>query len=86
MRLRPYLALAQRMLRIVREARRVDGTSGPSRRAGASGERLIRCAACGTWIPSTRAIMLGTSGPPYCSHACLESAAGSVKQKVVNKR
>lgn len=88
MRLRPYLALAQRMFRLVREARRVgiNRTSEPSRRAGASSERLIRCATCGTWIPSTRAIKLGTSGSPYCSYACLENAAGVFKRKAADKR
>jgi hypothetical protein len=57
-RLRPYIRGLRRFLGVLREVRRV----------------LRRCAACGTWMPASRAVSL-RGGATYCSHACLERAA-----------
>ncbi len=79
-RLRPYVRMARRVLGVVRDVRRVS-ESGPTadvqqrRRERASNEMLVRCAACGTWLPASRAVRLRASQSPYCSHACLERAA-----------
>jgi hypothetical protein len=79
-RLRPYIRMARRFLGVLRDVRRV-GESGPTagvpqrRRERASSELLVRCAACGTWLPASRAVRLRASQSPYCSHACLERAA-----------
>jgi hypothetical protein len=82
-RLRPYIAAAQHMLGIVRDVRRVNSSqsSEPLRRASESNERLTRCASCNTWIPSARALKSSSTGLSYCSRACLERAAETVRQK-----
>jgi hypothetical protein len=79
-RLRPYIRAARRFLGVVREVNRVRTSAAQSdlprraARATADAERLVRCAACGTWLPASRAVSL-RSGTTYCSHACLERAA-----------
>ena len=81
-RLRPYIRGLRRLLGAVREVNRMRAAAsaaqsdlpGRDRPKAAAGERLVRCAACGTWMPSSRAVSL-RAGATYCSHACLERAA-----------
>lgn len=80
-RLRPYIRGLRRFLGVLREVRSMrEGGSpvGVSQRQSspkkAAGEKLLRCAACGTWMPASRAVSL-RGGATYCSHACLERAA-----------
>lgn len=78
-RLRPYLKMARHVLGAVRDVRRVSttGQEPPGRTVGrgrAAGEKLVRCASCGTWLPASRAVTL-KAGATYCSSACLERAA-----------
>jgi hypothetical protein len=84
-RLRPYIRGARRLLGALREVNRMRGGEVPtdlskkgkgkkSKRKAALNERLLRCAACGTWTPASRAVSL-SGGATYCSHACLERAA-----------
>ena len=82
-RLRPYIRAARRFLGVVREANRVRASAAqsdiprrPGRETAAASEKLVRCAACGTWMPASRAVSL-RAGATYCSHACLERAADS---------
>jgi len=86
-RLRPYIRGARRLVGALRDVRRMQqGAAGfdltkksegkESKRKAAPGERLVRCAACGTWTPASRAVSLN-DGATYCSHACLERAADS---------
>jgi hypothetical protein len=83
-RLRPYILAARRIFGAVREAQRVSSRMDAAppadlprrdRRQPAPGEKLVRCAACGTWMPAARAVTLRATGVSYCSHACLERAA-----------
>jgi hypothetical protein len=80
-RLRPYLRGVRRFLGVLREvnrmraAARTDLPRDPTPRRAASAEKLVRCAACGTWTAASRAVNLG--GATYCSHACLERSADS---------
>ena len=79
LRLRPYLNIARRVLGVVREARGMNvGQTTPNtvRPQHNDGERLVRCAACGTWFPASRAISLRSTSSNFCSHACLERSAG----------
>ncbi|HVF86368.1 MAG TPA: hypothetical protein VM866_02210, partial [Pyrinomonadaceae bacterium] len=82
-RLRPYIAVVRRVFMAVRDAKRMTAQDAPSdlrRRtdggrdnAGVkAGEKLVRCAACGTWLPASRAVTFRTSNSTFCSHACLE--------------
>ncbi|MCA1594220.1 MAG: hypothetical protein LC754_16655 [Acidobacteria bacterium] len=79
-RLRPYLKIVRQMLGMVRDARGMNN-GGPAdlprrqQSTQSGGEKLVRCAACGTWLPSSRAVKLRASTNSYCSHACLERAA-----------
>lgn len=89
-RLRPYIVVARRFFSVVRDAqrmtarpespadlrRRADGGRGQPPGAKA-GEKLVRCAACGTWLPASRAVSLRASNATFCSHACLERSAGA---------
>ena len=81
-RLRPYIRAARRFLGVVREVNRVRTSAAQSdlprrpAREASNAERLVRCDACGTWLPASRAVSL-RAGSTYCSHACLERAAGS---------
>lgn len=82
-RLRPYIRGVRRFLGVVREMNRVRAGAQqqsdiPRRKQPepASNERLARCAACGTWMPASRAVSL-RAGTTYCSHSCLERAADS---------
>jgi membrane-associated phospholipid phosphatase len=87
-RLRPYIRGARRLFGALREVRRMQQggiqfdlpkkSKGKKskRKAAAANERLLRCAACGTWTPASHAVTL-SAGATYCSHACLERAADS---------
>jgi hypothetical protein len=84
-RLRPYLRGVRRFLGVLREVNRMRAASRsdlprePATRRSVSDEKLARCAACGTWLPASRAVNLG--GATYCSHACLERAADSPRTR-----
>ena len=84
-RLRPYIRGARRVLATLREVKRMQQAARPPDAQGSSkpkavaNERLVRCAACGTWTPASRAVKLGGSAT-YCSHSCLERAADSPRK------
>jgi hypothetical protein len=88
-RLRPYIRGVRRFLGVVREVNRMNaaartdaGSSFPreEKPARAPGEKLVRCAACGTWTADSRAVRMRLTGATYCSHACLERAADSPRR------
>ncbi len=76
-RLRPYIKMARRVLGIVKDVQQVSvkDSREPLTTSGKEGDRLVRCASCSTWIPSTRAVRLRSQAAAYCSHECLERAA-----------
>ncbi len=78
-RLRPYIKMAQRVLGVFRDVRRVSNQEpvAPLRQSNAVKETqpLVRCASCETWIPASRAVKLRSQSAAYCSHECLERAA-----------
>ena len=79
-RLRPYINGLRRFLGVLREVRSMregvppGGFPQQASPKKASNEKLKRCAACGTWMPASRAVSL-RGGATYCSHSCLERAA-----------
>jgi hypothetical protein len=85
-RLRPYIRGLRRFIGVLREVRRMREGAAP---AGfppqqpapkkAAADKLRRCAACGTWMPASRAVSL-RGGATYCSHACLERAADAPRR------
>ncbi|HEX8920324.1 MAG TPA: hypothetical protein VF766_02530 [Pyrinomonadaceae bacterium] len=82
LRLRPYIRMARQMFGVARGVRgamrQEPAAAATTNRAG---NKLVRCDACGTWSPSSRALRLRSSSASYCSHACLESAAEGSKRK-----
>ena len=83
-RMRPFIRGVRRFLGVVREVNRMSaGARGdqPRRQAREPGERLVRCAACGTWTAASRAVTLRATGATYCSHSCLERAAAPHKAR-----
>jgi hypothetical protein len=80
-RMRPYLRGVRRFLGVLREvnrmraATRTDLPREAASRQSTAGEKLVHCAACGTWTAASRAVNLGATA--YCSHSCLERAADS---------
>lgn len=86
LRLRPYIGFARRVLGVIREARGMSGGQGmpgsaAARPKQASGERLLRCASCGTWFPASRALTLRATSSNFCSHACMERSAGEASTR-----
>ncbi len=85
-RLRPYIRGVRRFIGVLREVRRMREGAAPAgfpqqqpATKKAAGEKLRRCAACGTWMPASRAVSL-RGGATYCSHACLERAADAPRR------
>lgn len=79
-RLRRYFPVARQIFSITRNLYRMTkGAEGISQPVAAARqnerEKLVRCAACGTWIPSGRALQLRANSSVYCSTTCLENAA-----------
>jgi hypothetical protein len=79
-RMRRYFPVVRQIFSITRNIYRMtkarEGEARPSVNSkSADGERLVRCAACGTWIPRGRALQLKSKASVYCSTACLENAA-----------
>jgi hypothetical protein len=79
LRLRPFIRMARQMFGVARDVRGAMRPESPA--TSTTGDKLVRCAACGTWTPSSRAVKLRASNVSYCSHACLESAAEGSKRK-----
>lgn len=85
LRLRPFIRMAKQMFGVAREVRRVARDDGITpTRSSSAGDRLVRCDACETWIPASRALKLRSSNAAYCSHACLESRAEGSKRKAAS--
>lgn len=80
LRLRPYIALVRQALGVVRAARGLnmnDRSAGtPPRPPQNTGEPLVRCTACGAWLPASRALVFRATKATYCSSACMERSAG----------
>ncbi|HEX8072904.1 MAG TPA: hypothetical protein VF546_23365 [Pyrinomonadaceae bacterium] len=87
LRLRPYLAVARRVLGYIREVRRLNtGAPRPApdtmrQRPAAPGAPLVRCATCGAWLPAERAVVFRATKATYCSTACLERAAANTERR-----
>jgi hypothetical protein len=84
-RLRPFIRGVRRFLGVVREVNRMSAGARQDlprqQQKPAPGEKLARCAACGAWMPASRAVTLRATGITYCSHSCLERAAAPHKAR-----
>ena len=85
LRLRPFIKMARQMFGVARDVRgAMRQEPATSYANGGAGGKLVRCDACETWIPSSRALRLRSSNASYCSHTCLESAAEVSKRKAAS--
>jgi len=82
-RLEPYIAILRKVLRLLSGTLQSQSDNA-SRRSGSikTENKLIRCVACGTWIPTERAIGAGNKMSAYCSRECLEKSAGGKERKL----
>jgi len=82
-RIRPYLVALQKILTAARNITEPDSTANSRSRAGSiTDSKLVRCVACGTWVPAERAIGTGNRGSIYCSRECLEKQASEKNRKL----
>ena len=84
LRLRPYIRAARKIYGAARATRSVSErrhgpAAAPARGPASAGEKLVRCASCGTWAATGRAVSVG--GTHFCSHACLERSADHHHQR-----
>ena len=87
LRLRPYIRMARQVFGVARGvqgAMRQDSDGSSARGAANSGDRLVRCDSCGTWIPSSRALKLRSSNASYCSQKCLATSAQESERKAAS--
>jgi hypothetical protein len=78
-RLRPYLEFFHKMYRTLN----ADLASGsPGSTTAKTEKELIRCVACGTWVPADRVIGATSGLSAYCSRDCLEKASTGKKRKL----
>lgn len=77
-RVRPYVRIARHMFGIVRDAQstQLKQNAERAREISQTSGKLVRCAGCGVWLPTSRALVLRRSSPlSYCSTVCVERAA-----------
>jgi formylmethanofuran dehydrogenase subunit E len=65
-KLRPYLVAAKNLVATIRD---LKSKLTPPASSQGQPEKLVRCDACGTWVPSGR--MVAKSGKMFCSRECL---------------
>jgi hypothetical protein len=73
-RLRPYLQLLRQILSAFTGTLNAASQSqvGTRNQTATSASKLVRCAACSTWVPLNRALQANSA--TYCSEQCLRQA------------
>jgi hypothetical protein len=73
-RLRPYIQILRQVLGVVKGTLDAGSKSQTTVDRGSenSQSKLVRCSACATWIPMSRALYANSAS--YCSQACLQKA------------
>jgi hypothetical protein len=82
-KLYPYIRAFKK---IVRTAKTMADSAPNSRGAFAGSgvkadRKLVRCVACGTWIPAGRAIGVKAGASVYCSRECIEAADSKERKR-----
>jgi hypothetical protein len=81
-RLRPYIELLRKVSSALKGTLDATSSATPPQGSTKTENKLVRCVACGTWIPAQRAIGAGSNMSEYCSRECLENAATGKKRKL----
>jgi hypothetical protein len=83
-RIYPYLQFLKKILGIAKTV--VDAPTSPGGTfrgsAAKTDGKLIRCVACGTWIPAERAIGNKAGSSVYCSRECIEKESSRKERKI----
>jgi len=58
------------------------GSSEASPQTRSGGNKLVRCAGCGTWIPENRSLNLKSGLAIYCSPECLERKSDTKERRI----
>jgi hypothetical protein len=78
--LRPYIRTLRKMLGILRGTLgKPPASQSEFGRSARTENKLVRCAACKTWIPQGR--VLHSNAASYCSKACLQKAPAVKRRK-----
>jgi hypothetical protein len=80
-RLRPYIEFLRKVSSALKGTLDATSSPTPSGKSIKTENKLVRCVACGTWIPAQRAIGAGSGMSEYCSHECLAKAATGKERK-----
>jgi len=82
-RVYPYLQALKKILTAARTIADSASTANtPSGKVGSTDKKLVRCVACGTWVPAERAIGAGAGGSVYCSRECIEKKSSEKNRKL----
>ncbi|MGH9873081.1 MAG: hypothetical protein ACRD9S_11545 [Pyrinomonadaceae bacterium] len=83
-RIYPYILVLKKLFGVARTVvdspANSDGTSEGS--TAKSDGKLVRCVACGTWIPAGRAIGSRAGSSVYCSRECIEKTLNGKERKI----
>jgi len=80
-RIYPYLLILKKIFGVAKTM--TDSPAGTSRSETAKTDgKLVRCVACGTWIPAGRAIGNKTASSVYCSRDCIEKSSNGKERKI----
>ncbi|HAF13986.1 MAG TPA: hypothetical protein DCK99_09865 [Blastocatellia bacterium] len=83
-RLRPYVIFLRKLLGAAKTMAEPQPDPKAAFRGNATrgDSKLVRCVACGTWIPSERAIGANAGRSVYCSRECLEKMSNGKERKL----
>lgn len=80
-RVRPYLKLMRKVVESINSATDSSATTH-ARQKVSSPSKLVRCERCGTWVPSDRALTLGSGLATFCSAECMAQQPASQDRKI----
>jgi len=83
-RIYPYILVLKKIFGVARSVVDSPPTSGETAESSTakSDGKLVRCVACGTWIPAGRAIGTRTETSIYCSRECIEKQSNGKERKI----
>lgn len=78
-RLSPYFKLIGKIVGTLKSLTNAPADFSAPRARAKVDRKLVKCAACGTWVPGDR-----TVGNGYCSRACLEKSSRSESHRAAS--
>lgn len=82
-KLYPYIRALKKIFNTAKTLADVPG-NGREESAARGDNKLVRCVACGIWIPADRAIGTGVRLSVYCSRECIEKSTASSRTKAAS--